>query len=310
MRILVTGADGFLGSHIARGLEGAGHEVVRSVFARPAKDASELWVDLTRAESLLQLPARADVVVHAAGSVDVRAPRSRMFAANLRTTELLLGWARRAQVAHFVQLSSVAVYGPRVLGEERSESTARFGLHVGSSYMRSKARAELLVEQSGLPFTLLRPPAVIGHGDGLVSRGFRDALTGAGIPLLPGAREQARVSLLLAPGLAEIVRLSLLRGALNGPLHAVDQALTFGALARIYARALGRPCRFVQVPWRDAYRFRNEASVSWLLASARFGQHYRSDRLLTELGYVSTLDLELAVEDGLSGLQGGPLRLF
>lgn len=308
MRILVTGADGFLGSHIASGLVAAGHQVVRAVYARKPR-GDELCLDLTRASELGQLP-RCDALVHAAGTVDGHQSRKKIFAINLVTTENLLAWARRTGTRHFVQVSSVAVYGPLVLGEQRDERTPRIGLGLGLPYMRSKAHAERAIERSGLPYTLVRPPVVLGRGDTVISRGFYEALWGDGLPLLPGAHEGRLVSLLSAEGLTEIIRLLLAHGPLFGPLHAVDAELSLGELARTYARALGHPYRSVAISWQDALRARNEAGRSWLIASARFGQHYLPGRLLTELGYQSKFSLESAVEDGLSGLQGGTAGLF
>jgi nucleoside-diphosphate-sugar epimerase len=310
MRILVTGADGFLGSHAARRLERAGHEVVRAIYLRAPIREGEVRVDLTRPEQLARLPAALDVIVHAAGMVDGHAPRGALFAANLHATQQLVRWAEPQRIRHFVHLSSVAVYGPLALGEERSERTPRLGLALGLPYMRSKARAERVVEASGIPYTLLRPPVVVGRGDTVLSRGFRDALCARGLPWVPGARERARVSLVSADGVAEIVRLLVERGPLHAPLHAVDFQLTFRTLAQLYARVLGRTCRYTEISWQDAVRSRDEAGFAWLVASASFGQHYKSERLLTELGYQSPRTLESAVEDGLSSLQGGTESLF
>jgi nucleoside-diphosphate-sugar epimerase len=308
MRILVTGADGFLGSHVANGLERAGHDIVRAVFSRPPR-RGELHVDLTRTAELRKLP-RVDALVHAAGTVDAHQPRAVIFALNLGATENLIAWARQTDVAHVIQLSSVAVYGPLVLGEQRTEQTPRLGLGLGLPYMRSKALAERAIEQSGLPYTLVRPPVVLGRGDTVISRGFFEALRSGGLPMLPGASAQRRVSVLYAEGLAEIVRLVVAHGPLWGALHAVDAELSLGQLAHAYARALGCAYSSVSISWQQALRVRNEAGLSWLIASARFGQHYQRERLLTELGYRSALSLESAVEDGLSGLQGGSDRLF
>lgn len=303
MRILVTGADGFLGGHIARGLEQSGHDVVRSVYARASR-GSELRVDLASAPALTLLPRSIDAVVHAAGIVDGRATRAQMYAANVRATANLVAWAAGAHARHFVHLSSVAVYGPLALGEERDEQTLRLGLHLGLPYMRTKALAERCVEQSGVPYTLLRPPVVLGPGDTVISRGFYDALRAGGLPLVAGADPGRRVSVAFAEGLVEIIRRLLRNGPLWAPLHAVDMELSFGALARAYARLMGCPCDFASISWKQALLARDEVGFAWLVASARFGQHYLSNRLVSELGYHSQFSLESTIQSGLSSLQG------
>lgn len=308
MKILVTGADGFLGGHLVRGLE-TEHEVIGTVFTRPPRER-EVRVDLTRRDQLERLPKDVELVVHAAGMVDGYAPYRAMFAANVTATDQLARWAHARGVLHFVHISSVAVYGPLALGEERGEDTPRLGYALGLPYMRTKARSERVVEQSGLPYTLVRPPAVVGLGDTVISRGFFDALRAGALPWVPGASDARRVSLVSADGLVDVVRRLCVRGPLRCALHAVDFELTFGELAEVYARVLGLPLRHAASSWLSAVRSRNEVGVSWLIASSRFGQHYQRDRLVSELGYQPTVRLDLAVEQGLSSLQGGGSGLF
>jgi nucleoside-diphosphate-sugar epimerase len=308
MKILVTGADGFLGSHLVRGLE-AEHDVIGAVFTRPAR-AREVRVDLTRDDQLTRLPRALDVIVHAAGMVDGHATYRAMFAANVTATDRLTRWARAQAVQHFVHISSVAVYGPLALGEGRSEDAPRLGYTLGLPYMRTKARAERVVERSGVAYTLVRPPAVVGLGDTVISRGFFDALRDRGLPLVPGASLERRVSLVTADGLVDMVRRLCERGPRRRALHAVDVELRLGELAEVYARALGLPLRCASSSWGAAIHGRHEVGLAWLIASSRFGQHYLRDRLVSELGDQPTVHLDSAVAQGLSGLQGGGPGLF
>jgi nucleoside-diphosphate-sugar epimerase len=309
MRVLVTGADGFIGGRLVGGLSAAGHDVTSVVFMRPAR-AREVRVDLTQPAQHVALPQDIEAIVHAAGIVDARADSELMYAVNVFATEALANWARARKVRHFVQLSSVAVYGPLLLGEDRTELTPRLGLRVGLPYMRTKARAERAIEKAGVPYTHLRAPAVVGPGDTVITGGFAAALQDAGLPLLPGARPDRRVSLALVEGLVDLACRALEKGPLNAPVHAVDAELTLIELAHIYARALDVEARFAPIPWSMALTRRDDVGFGWLLASARFGQHYSAQRMRERLGRSSAGPLEAAVQAAVSGLQAKEPRLF
>jgi nucleoside-diphosphate-sugar epimerase len=176
--------------------------------------------------------------------------------------------------------------------------------------MLTKAHAEWQVEHGGVPYTALRPPAILGAGDVMISAAFAEALMGPGLPLLRHAQIRNRVSLAFPEGLAQVVLRCLERGPLFGPVHVVDAELSFEELAWVFARALGQVCTFAPVSWLDVARRPHDAGFQWLVASARFGQHYSRKKLLQDLGYRSALSLESAVAAGISGLQGGKRSLF
>lgn len=303
MRVLLAGADGFIGRHLACGLADAGYEVLPLVYGRVPRE-HELRVDLSLASALSVLPRDVDVVINASGIVDPRVPTARIFAVNQGGTENLLAWSRANRVRHFVQLSSVAAYGPLVLGEQRSEATPRLGLYLGLPYMRSKARAERAVERSGLGYSILRPAAVLGAGDSVLTPGFSAALRGPGLPLAPGARLSHQVSLSLVDGLVETTLRALSRGPLYAAVHAVDVELSLADLAAAFAAEMGRSCNIARISIAEAVARRDDAGFSWLVASARFGQHYTRSLRTRLLGEGPFPSLKSAISTGLSGLQG------
>ncbi|MGB7371953.1 NAD-dependent epimerase/dehydratase family protein, partial [Erythrobacter sp.] len=108
----------------------------------------------------------ADAVIHIAGLTSTPDP-ARFEPANVAGTANLLAAAREAGIARFVFVSSLAAREPDL-----------------SAYGASKAKAEGLVEQSGLDWTIVRPPAVYGPHDAEMFELFRSAKLGV-VPLPP-----------------------------------------------------------------------------------------------------------------------------
>ncbi len=302
MRVLVTGADGFIGGALVAALRAACHAVTGVVYTRAA-GPGEVRVDLTHARQLEHLPSDLEAIVHAAGIVDARTTKGLMHAVNVGGTRHVCAWAARRRIPHLIHVSSVAVYGPRVMGEARDEDTPRYGLAVGLPYMRTKALAERVVEASGVPYTILRPPAVIGPGDTVLSRSMVSALAGGGLPLVPGATPLRRVSVVPIGYLAEVVLRLLERGSLGQRLHVAAPEVALWELAEAYARAARLPMKFQHIShWRAASGHPDSGRM-WLLASGRFGQSYRTERITRALGTWPTQALDEAVNEAVSGLQ-------
>lgn len=238
MRILLAGADGFIGGALRRHLVAAGHDVHGTTFFRsPA--AGETGIDLRVDGGLDDLPAGAfEAVVNAAGIVDQTAPRRLLEAVNADGVGRLLAWAARRGCRHFVQLSSVSVCGLGTLGQGRTERrTRRCRGPFAIPYMRSKARAERLIERAELPYTILRLPAVIGARDSYFSEALvprlRDGTIfscGGGDPL---------VTLLYVENLGPIVARLLEHGPLGAPFNCGCHDVGWERIVGEYADCLG-----------------------------------------------------------------------
>src|SRR4051812_35681492 len=143
MKVVVTGASGFIGNHVCRALAIAGHEV----------DALSM-----RLQGRLDFIAQC--VVHLAGIAHRQANRAELLDANVRLPQHV---ARHAASigASFVFLSTVKVHGE----ESRTPFTEQSALLPQDMYADSKARAEeVLRAVPGLRLTVLRPPLVYGAG--------------------------------------------------------------------------------------------------------------------------------------------------
>src|SRR5215211_6659999 len=173
-RVLVTGATGFVGSHVAQALVESGYEV--RCGARPTSNAR--WIsglDMERVpldvrgnpDDFCRAVQNVDVVVHAAGITRARQPED-YYSVNAGGTRRLAAAALRSGVRRFVLISSLAARGPD--GHDHPES----------DYGRSKLEAEthLLALGGRMETVVLRPAAVYGPRDTDLLPLFRIARAG------------------------------------------------------------------------------------------------------------------------------------
>lgn len=224
--VALTGGTGFVGRMVLdraaeRGL------AVRALSRRePPEVAGVDWVrgDLNNRAALAELTDGAASLIHIAGLTRAVDPAA-LHAANVLGTQTVLEAARAAGVRHFVFVSSLAARKPEL-----------------SAYGRSKADAEVLVRASGIPFTIVRPPAVFGQRDTEMLELFRLAKRGI-VPLPP----PGKASLIDVRDLADLL-LAISAGDGKGvvyePDDGADDGYTHRQLAGMIAAAVGRESVF------------------------------------------------------------------
>lgn len=167
--ILLTGASGLLGRHLAREFmaEVGVDELMLASRSRTASPvglvgaARRVFLDLVDPE--LKIPAGVDTLVHAAGE---KSDATRMFAVNHEGTRRLVDAAARAGVRRFVHVSSVGVYGAAAHSGLVDESSSK---QPRNTYEASKAAGEECVRElsrlAGMEYVILQPTNVIGTLD-------------------------------------------------------------------------------------------------------------------------------------------------
>jgi nucleoside-diphosphate-sugar epimerase len=184
VRLAITGATGFVGSHLLDAALAAGHEVKALTRSKQHDRDGVDWVvgDLSSRDALEWLVDQADAVIHVAGTIN--APNKAGFEeGNVAGTLAMLAAATAGGIHRFVHVSSLAAREPKL-----------------SLYGASKQRGEELVHSSGLDWAIVRPPAVYGPGDKETLELFRMARLG--LMLMP---PKGRVSVIHAADLARLL---------------------------------------------------------------------------------------------------------
>ncbi len=307
MTTLVTGATGFLGSHVARCLASRGDSL--RLLVRPQSDcralegivAQRILGDLRDADSLSHATAGVDVVFHVAADYRLWAPDpAEIYRSNVDGTRNLLGAARRSGVRRFVYTSTVATIAVPRPGPLPSESTVASLSEMIGHYKRSKFLAEqeaLRFCNSGFPVVIVNPTAPIGPGD------WKPTPTGRIIVDFLNGRMPAYVDtgLNLAP--VEDVALGHLLAAehgVPGQRYILGGSnLTLREILALLASLSGRSAPRLRIPHALAFA---AASVDWAISRAlhrepripldgvRMARHkmfVQTTRAARELGYRS-----------------------
>jgi UDP-glucose 4-epimerase len=253
MKILITGANGFIGAHLCQELSSR-----KIDFRATARNSNEnnyadfVSCDLETTESLNQLMDGCDIVVHLAGRAHVTSDDSqeKYRIANEFVTHQLANAAAQNGIARFVYISSIKVNG---------ESSSP-GLPIRSSdtpspldnYGRSKLAAEKVLQEicrvNNMEYVIIRPTLVYGKG---VRANFSALISavqkGAPLPIASVRNSRSMI------GINNLIDLVI--ATCTNP-HAANQIflasdgndISTPALVRLIAQSLNRPSRIFPFP--------------------------------------------------------------
>jgi nucleoside-diphosphate-sugar epimerase len=230
--IAVTGGTGFVGSRFLDVAVQAGQQV--RALTRRAQEPRDCigWVEgsLDDPDSLRRLVTGCAAIVHVAGVINAR-DGAGFQRGNVDGTLAMLAAATAGGITRFVHVSSLAAREPKL-----------------SLYGASKARAEELVERSGLDWVIVRPPAVYGPGDRETLQLFKMARRGqVFMPPKGGRASYIHVD--------DLARLLLALTAEDSPAKVIfepDDGRAHGwgheEIGEALGRAVGTPARTLHVP--------------------------------------------------------------
>lgn len=253
MRVFLTGATGFVGSHLVEQLLDAGHEPVclvreTSQVERLKKAGVELFVgQLDDVAAMRGTLEGVDAVIHAAGVVKVRNFHD-FQRINADASGALAGLVREVnpQLKRFVFVSSLSAQGPSEGPEPRAEALPPAPV---SHYGRSKLDGEtqILKAAGPMPVTIFRPPPVYGPRDHEMLAAFKMAKFGVAPVYGKGT---GYLSVVFVKDLADAIVQSL---QLEFPARATftidDGAVhTWKSLTSDIGQAMDKRLRHIRVP--------------------------------------------------------------
>jgi NADH dehydrogenase len=237
MIVAVTGGTGFVGRHVIEQLLRREH-TVRVLVREPERhgwlaDRAAITVvpgELENQESLRQLVAGADAVVHLVGII-AEIGRQTFDRVHVQGTRLLVSAAREAGVRKFVQMSALGA---------RHDARA-------TTYHQSKAAAEQIVANGGVPFVTLRPSLIAAPGNEVLGMMVGMLRLSPIVPVIGNGLYQLQP--IAADDVAEAIALAAEDASIAGVFEiAGPEALTYHQILDQLEDALGVRRRRMAVP--------------------------------------------------------------
>jgi dihydroflavonol-4-reductase len=296
--IFLTGASGFVGSHVLAALVAGGYRVRALVRGQWEPPPGVLTVsgDLRSPGALIPALRGCRAVVHTAALYSF-SPRDRatIAAVNVRGTAGILEAARIAGVERCVVTSSSAALAPASAARPATETDWASNSHGSWSYHASKLAGERAALRAPIPVVTVLPTAPVGPGDRRPTptgkivvdllRGRLPATLGGGMNVVP------------VEDVAAAHVLALERGRPGERYIAGGVNLTLAELWALISRAAGRPERTVRLPYAiaaaaarfDAMRVRVTRDTPAIplegVQMGRLNMYSSSAKAMTELGY-------------------------
>jgi nucleoside-diphosphate-sugar epimerase len=250
VKVLITGGNGFLGSHVAERISVHDGVELRLMLRQTSDTAFLEGINYERVEgdvrdeaSLKAAVAGVDTVIHLAGLVSALT-EARYHEVNARGTEAIVRAAKDAGAKRFVYVSSLAALGPSLDGVTIPTNPAPV-----SGYGRSKLAGEqaTLSEKDAMSVAVIRPPAVYGERDRALLPFYRIAKFGF-VPVYGDGKR--RVSFIHAHDVADAIIASAMADGPSGGVYTVydGQIHTWRSLVEAYGKAAGRKLRVLGVP--------------------------------------------------------------
>ena len=270
MKVFLTGATGFIGTHLVRRLAQTEHEMV--CLVRDTSDVSTLEEvsaslvrgDVTDKDSVLEGMRGCDWVANLANIYSFWEPDKRVYTeVNLAGTRNVMECALESGVSKVVHVSTMATYGKPAdvpFVEESAVGPVRF-----SEYAEAKYRGDLvawkLYDTMGLPLLMVYPPCVLGSGDDRPTGHYIQSLIQRRMPAT--AFNDSILTFVHVKDVAEIIVRALEKEGNIGERYLVGkEQLSIQAFNELISEISGVPLPKLRLP--DSVAMANAALMTWV----------------------------------------------
>jgi len=273
MTSLVTGAAGFLGSHLTTLLAARGGQT--RALVHPTRDAGwqapggvEVYhADIADKSAVAPALDGVDTVFHCAALTGPWGPPAEYHRVNVAGLETMVRAAMAARVRRFVHVSSITVHGNDVRGAADEDAPLRAE---PNPYSRTKVAGELLlgrmIADEGAPVTIVRPGWIYGPGDAASLGRFATMIASRQMIVVGTGRNHVPLAYVGDVAAGMLLASSAERAAGRAYLLLNDEPVTQGEFLAAIAAELGTAPPSRSIPYRAGVLAGGAAETVWKLA--------------------------------------------
>jgi 2-alkyl-3-oxoalkanoate reductase len=303
VRVVVTGATGFLGSRLCLQLKSGGYDVIgigRSL--EKAKFVSDAGVelikcDLTDLEHVKSVIPTGASIIHSAALSSSWGRYENFYKSNVTCTENIVSACLASSAARLVHISSPSIYcnDQHQLNIKETVSLPHAQI---SQYAATKLLAEKVVQSVGnkIPTVILRPQAIFGVGDLKIFPRLIDANNRTGVPFIDGGK--ALIDITHISNVVEATILAVQKDNVAGKIYNITngEPMPFGNIAELLFSKMNVELK------KKSLSFRKAMIIAQVLEGTAKLLKIKKEPLLTKysacvLGRSRTLSIEAARND-------------
>ncbi len=255
MKVLVTGATGFLGEYIVKELSEKGYKVI--AFGRneeKGRDLSRRYIhtsfikgNFENIDDLKNIDENIDYIVHAGGLSTVWGKWKDFYNSNVKGTENIIRFCKESDIKKLVFISSPSIYAkPKdgfLIKEEEAPSENRLNF-----YIRSKILAESRIKEiSNMTWVIIRPRGLFGVGDTSIIPRLLRLNSKIGIPLFSEGSQM--IDITCVENVALSIRLALEKEEAIGNIYNItnDEPMQFKEILELFFDEMGIKGRYIRL---------------------------------------------------------------